>query len=115
MDHLPEKHLINDEMIGDTAQQIAKDLRLSELFPLQRKPGETPFEHLFNSVYPEVTRLLKTDTRSLPQIVYQVDLRETLVNEALSAENPAAKLTTAIIKRCFQKVVLRRMYGRGKM
>jgi len=114
VDHLPEKHLINDEMIEDTAQQIAKDLRLSE-FPINRKPDETAFEHLFNGVLPEVSRLIKTDIRALPQIIYQVDLSETLVNEAMSTEKPAAQLTTAIIKRCFQKVVLRRMYGRGKM
>ncbi len=110
---LPDKHLINDELIEDTLRQIVKDLRLPELKLPGIHTSETPFEQLFNLVKPEVEKLMNTELQSLPQVLYQVDLHESHVNEALASDKPAELLTVAIIKRCFQKVVIRRMYNTG--
>lgn len=111
---MPDRHLINDEVIAETASQIEKDLRLSRLNLTPSSAKQTAFERLFSALLPHVSGMLSGGIASLPQALYQVDLPERLVTEALQSTPPADALTEIIIKRCFQKVVLRRLYSRGK-
>lgn len=113
MDTLPDRHLINNEMIDDTVRQIVKDLDLSGFPAVQPDEHQTPFEQIYNALMPVVDHLLTQNIAVLPQVLYQVDLGEQKVKGIMESENPASQLTVSIIRRCFQKVVLRRLYSTG--
>jgi len=111
---LPERHLINDEVIAETARQIEKDLWLSRLDLTPSSAKQTAFERLFSALLPHILDLLSDSVADLPQKLYQVDLPERYVEQAMGSDHPSELLTEAIIKRCFQKVVLRRLYSNRK-
>lgn len=109
-DFLPEPHRINRELIDDTRAQIEKDLGITDTLKVDNQQTITPYEQLFRPVLSVVRQLFEKDSGHLPQVLYRTDLNENLVNEILQSPNPAELLADAIIRRCFQKVVLRRMY-----
>lgn len=109
-DYLPEPHSINRELIDDTRAQIEKDLGITDTLSIVSQLSLTPYEQLFPPVLSVVRQLFEKDTAHLPQVLYRIDLSENLVNRILQSDNPAELLADAIIRRCFQKVVLRKMY-----
>ncbi len=111
MKTFPDRYLINSEMIDHTVQQIKKDLRLEAFPTLIPDPEKTPYEQIFAALMPEVEHLISCNIADLPQMIYQVDLPENEINHLMSAENASEKITDSIIKRCFQKVVTRRLYS----
>lgn len=112
---LPERNQINAEMIADTVNQIEKDLGLGNLIVGESDKASTPFDQIFEALLPQVENFLLHSPASLPQHLYQVDLPEKMANRALASDQPAQLLTEFIIKRCFQKVVLRRMHRSGNI
>lgn len=113
MTDLPDRHLINRELLADTAAQIQKDLGLAELEVARGESESTPYDQLFDSVLPVMRSMIERDLDRLPQVLYRIDLSEKLVLRAMESPDTPEILTDAIIKRCFQKVVLRRMYSKG--
>lgn len=99
--------------MAETADQVEKDLRLEQLV-VEEQPDTTPFDALYAALFPVVKAIVAHHTSDLPQHFYQVDLSEGAVAEALSSEDPVAAVTEAIIRRCFQKVVLRKLYKKGE-
>ncbi len=112
MSDLPDRHLINRELLTDTAEQIQKDLGLAELEIESGESERTPYDRLFDSVLPVMRSMIERDLDRLPQVLYRIDLGESLVLRAMESPQTPEILTEAIIKRCFQKVVLRRMYSK---
>ena len=112
MSGLPDRHLINRELLADTAEQIQKDLGLAQLEIESEGSENTPYDQLFHSVLPVMRSMIDRDLDRLPQVLYRIDLSEKLVLRAMESPETPEILTEAIIKRCFQKVVLRRMYSK---
>jgi hypothetical protein len=111
MTSLPEPQQINFELLHATHAQIEKDLKADvEIDPTSEKPA---YDQLFEPVLAIVKYLLERDTAQLPQALYRIDLNEQMVNRFLLSDSPAELLADAIIRRCFQKVVLRRLYQNG--
>lgn len=109
MSELPEAREISRDLLSDTVEQIKKDLKIERL-EVSFEQSASPYEQIFSALLPHVNDALVKNTISLPQLLYQIDLNESAANESISSEKPQLKLTDLIIRRCFQKVVLRKFY-----
>lgn len=109
MTELPQPREISAALLADTVEQIEKDLNLDPL-KVDFDQIAPPYEQIFNALLPEIRDILIRDAEFLPQLLYQIDIKEHIANEAVNSNNPSRNLTDLIIRRCFQKVVFRKLY-----
>ncbi len=107
----------NHKIIEQTYKQIQKDFGQYSVELKQMEAADTALESLFNCVQPEVKALVEHNYSKLVQILYRVDLEETLVSRALLEEDMSTALnqiSVLIIHRELQKVLIRNQYSVGR-
>lgn len=108
--------LANDsEIIRETALQLQKDF-LSFSILLWDDESKLPesWEWLYKDLRPVVEQLVDSDSRRLLQIIYRLDLSESMLQESLgrqSGEQAIAEITVMMIHRACLKVKFRKQYS----
>lgn len=102
---------LNDlEIIRQTAEQIKKDFSFFALPVVFSGNPETAYRELSEQVLPHVRRLAETDHSKFLSLMYRVDIAEGRLAAPAGVEK-YEHLTNLIIKRCLQKVVLRKLFS----
>lgn len=101
-----QPYLTDVEMLRLTAEQIQKDLAFFSLPVSFSGSQENAYDELFGQVHPHVKKLMETDFEKFLSLLYRVDIHEKQLRGA-----DAEQITELIIKRCLQKVVLRKLFS----
>lgn len=101
------------ELIRLTAEQVIKDFGLHGFNVEFSGNEETAYTELFSQVKPIITHLMERNPGKLSSLLYSIDLNERKVREILSGKSskPEEELTSLIIDRELQKVVIRKYYA----
>ncbi len=106
---------LNDlDILNQTAEQVKKDLGFFSLDVKFSGRKENAYEELFNQVFPHVRQLMEREYEKFFSLLYRVDISEKQIHVAQNADPEAevAKIISdLIIKRCLQKVVLRKLFS----
>ncbi|MFY0687029.1 MAG: hypothetical protein JXQ90_07690 [Cyclobacteriaceae bacterium] len=102
-----------NDLIVRSYELIKQDFNLEEDFDYTE---DQSFDRLHAWLARIVNYLLEKDFARLMNALYRIDVPETKVKHILTLSDPdnlASALTTAIIEREKQKVVLRKKYSKG--
>lgn len=106
---------LNDvDILNKTAEQIKKELGFFQLEIVLIGHSENAYQELYEQIYPQIKNLAKENYQKLISLLYRIDISEKqLQKEQQNA--PGLKfeeaITHLIIKRCLQKVVLRKLFS----
>lgn len=102
---------LNDlDILNLTADQIKKDFSFFSLPIFFSGNKETAYEELCEQIHPHIKKLQDTNYEQLLAVLYRIDVPEERITN--NAEPVSSKhLTELIIKRCLQKVVLRKLFS----
>lgn len=105
-----QPYLTDIHILTLTVEQIKKDFAFFSLPVIFSGNKETAYQELFNQVDPHLQKLLNTDFQKFLSLLYRVDIKESEL-----AKNPepgnTKYLTDLVIKRCLQKVILRKLFS----
>jgi hypothetical protein len=107
-------YLTDLQILQQTADQIKKDFSFFSLEIKFSGNREEAYTELFNQIYPHLKILMDSDYEKFLSLLYRIDLSEKQIHQAQSAdksEEPAKIISGLIIKRCLQKVILRKLYS----
>ena len=109
------KYFKDTELLKEVVGQIQKDFEWYNIKIEFKGIDKTPYEELFEQIFPHIDRMIVEEYEKLQNIMYKIDLEEEKVNRYLR-ENPMADtselITDLILKRELQKVVIRKMFSR---
>jgi len=93
--------------------QVQKDFSL-EAMEISDVSVNT-LDEIYANVYPQVSNFIKFDFNSLMRLLYRIDISEFSVKKQmdLMPEDTAQAISTLIVKREIQKVVLRKQFSQG--
>jgi len=107
---------LNDiDILNQTAQQIQKDFSFFNINIFFEEDTKDAYSKLSEQILPSIKQLLASDYQKLIALLYRVDINETQIKrESLSnTKKPFEEIITQlIIKRCLQKVVLRKLFSK---
>ena len=106
-----QTYLNNAEFLQLTAKQIERDF---SFYDVQLILQADTYDGLYQQLLPSVKQVSKSNSTKLHQLLYRIDISEIqLKNE--SQKNTELRLeeiiTQLIIKRCLQKVVLKKLFS----
>ena len=106
---------LNDlEILQQTAEQVKKDFSFFELDILFEPAEKNAYTRLYEQIIPHIKNLVNTNRHKFIAVLYRVDISEAQIeNEsAQHAQKPFEEVITGlVIKRCLQKVVLRKLFS----
>ena len=109
-----ESYLQDTAIIGQTADQISKEFSFFDLILTFKQPVQNPYQTFCGQIKPILKNLIDADYQKLYALLYRVDISELQVKKELQS-NPEKSyeeiLTDLFIKRCLQKVVLRKLFS----
>ena len=107
---------LNDvDILNQTAEQIQKDFSFFDITILLEDNTKDAYTQLSEQILPRIKQLIKSDYQKLYSLLYRVDISEVQIKkESIShSEKPFEEIITRlIIKRCLQKVVLRKLFSK---
>lgn len=109
---LPKEELLIQLQTADfvmkTQQQIAKDFALSGIyFSEDFLSTEQSYTTILSEIQLNLAEILKKTERELLQLMYQIDLPQSLFIDALGREDIIEQLSELILRREAYKVFLR--------
>ena len=112
----PSHYYKNAEIILQTAHQTLKDFGMLNHKISFSGNTETAYQELFEQIEPLVAKLIQKNYQQLLDLLYRIDVNEKKVSEMLKSENKvgenfANKMTTLILNRELQKVIIRNTYS----
>ncbi len=110
-----EPYLQNKDILLQTAEQIKKDFAFFDITIVLDNHTHTAFDDLYRIILPIIKNILSHNSQKIYSILYRIDISETqLKKEAQKIKENTAEeiITQLIIKRCLQKVVLRKLYSK---
>lgn len=112
-----QPYLTDTQILQQTADQIKKDFAFFSL-PVNFSGNKaTAYAELFDQVFPHLKELMDKDYERFCSLMYRVDVNEAQVKAAEVANKsaePAKIIADLIIKRCLQKVVLRKLFSKNE-
>ena len=93
---------------------IQKDFSFFEIDIEVNKTDTNTYHFLYGEVFPQIKKLLTANSQKIFSLLYRIDISEfQLKNEAQKHPEQTTEeiITTLIIKRCLQKVVLRKLFS----
>lgn len=109
----PEKYFSDRELVEKTLQQVEKDFSLQGIdLCLNRHPKS--YDELMAELADKLHEVETTGDEQLPALLYRIDLPEKEIFRAMedsTGVNFYHFLADKILRRCFQKVILRRKYS----
>lgn len=110
-----QRYLNDIDILNQTAQQIQKDFSFFDITILFKESSKDVYSQLCEQILPRIKHLIKSDYQKLIALLYRVDISEIQIkNESNNnTEKPFEEIITQlIIKRCLQKVVLRKLFSK---
>lgn len=109
-----QPYLNDADILKQTAEQIKKDFSFFGITILFENSNKNVYTQLCQQILPHIKQLIKSDYQKLFALLYRVDISEAQINSG--HKNNADKsfeeiITDLIIKRCLQKVVLRKLFS----
>lgn len=104
-----QPYLTDILILNETVKQIQKDFAFFVLPIVFSGTKISAYEELFNQVHPHIKKLMDEDYQKFLSLLYRIDINE---KELLGEKGTAEHITELIIKRCLQKVVLRKLYSK---
>ncbi len=101
-----QPYLTDLDILNQTVEQIQKDFSFFSLAVTFSGNRETAYNELCEQIHPHMKRLLETNYEQLLSVLYRIDIPEQQIT------HNAQHLTDLIIKRCLQKVVLRKLFSK---
>lgn len=114
MEPFPEKYRHDIAIIRETAEQIAKDLSIADFKFIFSGDAFRVFDELKEQLEPVIIRLFEKDSKAFQALIYRIDINESDYKIALSKAGTndfKATLTELIIRREFQKVLIRKFFS----
>jgi len=107
---------LNDiEILNQTVEQIKKDFSFFDLPIIFTGNKETAFNELLSQIYPHIKKLMDSGHDKFFSLLYRVDISEKQIKSA-QQDNSGIEIekiiSELIIKRCLQKVILRKLYSK---
>ncbi|MEO8759487.1 MAG: hypothetical protein ABI388_00870 [Bacteroidia bacterium] len=109
-----QPYLQDAEIIHQTAEQIKKDFAFFEINIVFKNNSQNAYDTLYQEIFPQIKKLLESNSQKIFSLLYRIDISETqLKNESQKNSEQTSEeiITHLIIKRCLQKVVLRKLYS----
>lgn len=109
-----EPYLNNAEILNKTAEQIQKDFAFFDLTINFTPNCTSAYTLLYEEVLPQIKKLLQANSQKIYALLYRIDINETrLKTELLNNQTQTTEeiITQLIVKRCLQKVVLRKLFS----
>ena len=109
-----QPYLQNTEILRQTAEQVKKDFAFFDIEILFENNHQNAYNQLFEQVFPHIKKLLSSNSQKIFSLLYRIDISEAqLKNESQKNREQTSEeiITHLIIKRCLQKVVLRKLYS----
>ena len=109
-----QPYLNDAEILNQTAQQIIKELAVFQIDIVLLSTSQNAYTQLFEQIFPHIKELAKNNYQKLLSLLYRIDISEIqLRNELRKNEEQSQEevITHLIIKRCLQKVVLRKLFS----
>ncbi|GAB4260449.1 MAG: hypothetical protein Kow0079_17350 [Vicingaceae bacterium] len=100
------------DLLEKVVLQIQKDFEWFDLQIVFKSTNHTPYKELFQQIYPKVDFLLNENPNKFYNLLYRIDIEDTLLKKHLKAHphsDTAEVITDLILKRELQKVVIREM------
>lgn len=91
--------------------QVQKDFSMEAL---DLEPAQiATLDAIYDIIYLEITKYIQQDFNAVMRLLYRIDISENKVQKqmALMPDDTAAALSTLIVKREIQKVVLRKQFS----
>ena len=110
---------LNDiDILNQTADQIKKDFSFFDIdIHFKESNNKDAYSQLCEQILPCIKQLIKTDYQKLIALLYRVDITEIQIKKETLGNNekPFEEIITQlIIKRCLQKVVLRKFFSKNE-
>lgn len=105
-----QPYLTDIHILTLTAEQIKKDFAFFSLPITFSGNKETAYIELFDQIEPHLKHLMDTDYQKFLSLLYRVDIKEREIHRSTEYET-SKHLTDLVIKRCLQKVILRKLYS----
>ena len=106
---------LNDvEILRQTAEQIKKELEVFQIEIILVGNQQNAYEELFQQILPQIKLLLKDNYQKLVSMLYRIDISELQLKKESQKDFDKTfeeVITHLIIKRCLQKVVLRKLFS----
>ena len=109
-----QPYLNDHEILLQTAEQIKKDFSFFDITILSNSIATNTYTELYDQMIPGIKNLIKSSHQKFISLLYRVDISESQIkNEsANNTDKPFEEIITGlVIKRCLQKVVLRKLFS----
>ncbi len=109
-----QPYLQDAEILYQTTEQIKKDFAFFEIEIIFESNSKNGYDALYDEVFPHIKKLLSSSSQKIFSLLYRIDISEAqLKNESQKNKEQTSEeiITHLIIKRCLQKVVLRKLYS----
>jgi hypothetical protein len=107
---------LNDiDILNQTAEQIKKDFSFFNINIVFEEGTKDVYLQLSEQILPPIRQLHTSDYQKLIALLYRVDISEVQIKKESQSdiEKPFEEIiTNLIIKRCLQKVVLRKLFSK---
>ena len=102
--YLNDLHLLNE-----TVKQIQKDFSFFSVEITFSGNKNTAYDELLSQIQPVIKKLADEDYQKLLSLLYRVDINE---EQLKTAGEITRHISDLVIKRCLQKVVLRKLFSK---
>jgi hypothetical protein len=109
-----QPYLNDADILNKTAEQIQKDFAFFDLPILFEQNKTSAYTLLYEQVLPQIKKLLAINSQKIFSLLYRIDISESQLKIELQKNNEQTNeeiITHLIIKRCLQKVVLRKLFS----
>ena len=109
---------LNDiDILKQTVEQIQKDFSFFDITISFKESKQDAYTQFVQQILPRIKQLIKSDYQKFYSLLYRVDISETQIKKesAANIDMPFEEIITRlIIKRCLQKVVLRKLFSKNE-
>ncbi len=113
----PEKYRKDFEIIRLTADQLIKDFGIHGIEIIFSGNELTAYDELKMQITPVLHDLFRNDRSLFQSVLYRIDINEKEFKHLLLADSSEfpEKLAEMVLQREFQKILIRKYFGEGKI
>lgn len=109
-----QPYLNDAEILNKTAEQIQKDFAFFDLPIVFKQNSTSAYTLMYKEVLPQIKKLLEANSQKIFSLLYRIDISEAQLKTELQKnkeQTTEETITNLIVKRCLQKVVLRKLFS----
>ena len=109
-----QAYLNDTAILKQTTEQIQKEFSFFDTTILFDNSNNYTFSYLCEQILPQVKKLILADNQKLYAFLYRIDINEAQIKKESNSniDKPFEEIISQlIIKRCLQKVVLRKLFS----